>query len=165
MALSGFTRDRLLSNLMATSPLFRPFSRPQQRDLLRRFTAHDVAPGTAIIRQGDEGRGLFVVLSGEVEVASEAGATGAAPTPLATLRAGEVFGEMSLIRGGPTSATVTAASPATVLFLGREYVDRIVAGVPEIKKYLEALTEDRELDTQLALAPDDDGDEDVIILI
>lgn len=164
VALSGFTRDRLLSNLLATSPLFRPFSRPQQRDLLRRFTAHDVAPGTAIIREGDEGRGLFVVLSGEVEVASGGGAGGAAPTPLATLRAGEVFGEMSLIRGGPTSATVTAASPATVLFLAREYVERIVAGVPEIKKYLEALTEDRELDTQLALAPGD-GEDDVIILI
>lgn len=162
-ALSGFTRDRLLSNMMATSPLFRPFSRTQQRDLLRRFTAHDVAPGTAIIRQGDEGRGLFVVLSGEVEVAATGG--GGDATPLATLRAGELFGEMSLIRGGATSATVQAASPATVLFLAKDYVDRIVAGVPEIKKYLEALTEDRELDTQLALQNDDDGSDDVIIMI
>src|SRR4029079_3347200 len=37
-ALHGFTRERLLGNLMATSPLFRPFPRLQQRDLLRRFT-------------------------------------------------------------------------------------------------------------------------------
>jgi CRP-like cAMP-binding protein len=150
--------------MMAQSPLFRPFSRTQQRDLLRRFTAHDVSPGTAIIRQGDEGRGLFVVLSGEVEVAATGGGGGDA-MPLATLRAGDVFGEMSLIRGGATSATVQAASPATVLFLARDYVDRIVAGVPEIKKYLEALTEDRELDTQLALQNDDDGSDDVIIMI
>jgi len=162
-ALTAFTRDRLLSNLMATSPLFRPFSRAQQRDLLRRFTAHDVAPGTAIIRQGDEGRGLFVVLSGEVDVVS-AGPDGA-PTPLATLRAGDVFGEMSLVRGGPTSATVTAASPSTVLFLAREYVERIVAAVPEIRSYLQALTEDRELDTQLALQEPEEGEDDVIILI
>src|SRR6185503_10319732 len=144
-ALSEFTRDRLLSNLMATNPLFRPFSRTQQRDLLRRFTAHDVAPGTPIIRQGDEGRGLFVVLSGEVEVAAS-GDGALEATPLATLRAGDVFGEMSLMRGGPTSATVQAASPATVLFLAKDYVDRIVAGVPEVKKYLEALAEDRALD-------------------
>ncbi|MBS1123683.1 MAG: cAMP-binding protein, partial [Deltaproteobacteria bacterium] len=48
-ALHGFTRERLLGNLMATSPLFRPFNRMQQRDLLRRFTSHDVAPGTVII--------------------------------------------------------------------------------------------------------------------
>jgi CRP-like cAMP-binding protein len=162
-ALSQFTRERLLSNLMVTSPLFRPFSRTQQRDLLRRFTAHDVAPGTAIIHQGDEGRGLFVVLAGEVEVASTA--PDGSPTPLATLRAGDIFGEMSLVRGGPTSATVTAASPTTVLFLARDYVDRIVAAVPEIRKYLETLTETRELDTQLAMQPGDLGEDDVIILI
>jgi CRP-like cAMP-binding protein len=162
-ALSQFTRERLLSNLMVTSPLFRPFSRTQQRDLLRRFTAHDVATGTAIIREGDEGRGLFVVLSGEVEVSST-GPDGT-PTPLAALRAGELFGEMSLIRGGPTTATVTAASATTVLFLARDYVERIVAAVPEIRRYLETLTETRELDTQLAMQPDDLGADDVIILI
>jgi CRP-like cAMP-binding protein len=161
-ALSQFTRERLLSNFMVTSPLFRPFSRVQQRDLLRRFTAHDVAPGTAIIRQGDEGRGLFVVLAGEVEVSST-GPDGA-PTPLATLRAGDVFGEMSLIRGGPTSANVTAASPTTVLFLARDYVDRIVAAVPEIRSYLETLTETRELDTLVAMQPGDSAD-DVLILL
>lgn len=163
-ALSSFTRDRLLSNMMATNPLFKPFSRSQQRDLLRRFTAHDVAPGTSIIRQGDDGHGLFVVLSGEVEVSSST--DGAPSTPLATLRAGDVFGEMALVRGGPTSATVTAATPATVLFLAREYVDRMVANIPEIRKYLEALTEDRELDTQLAMQPADElGDDDIIIMI
>lgn len=161
-ALSHFTRERLLSNLMVTSPLFRPFSRTQQRDLLRRFTAHDVATGTAIIRQGDEGRGLFVVLAGEVDVSSTDPSGDA--TPLATLRAGDVFGEMSLVRGGPTSATVTAASATTVLYLARDYVERIVAAVPEIRNYLQTLTETRELDTQLALQPGE-GDEDVIILI
>jgi CRP-like cAMP-binding protein len=162
-ALSQFTRERLLSNLMVTSPLFRPFSRTQQRDLLRRFTAHDVAPGTAIIRQGDEGRGLFVVLAGEVEVSSLG--TDGTPTPLATLRAGDIFGEMSLIRGGPTSATVTAASPTTVLYLARDYVERIVAAVPEIRNYLQTLTETRELDTQIAMQPEAPGEDDVIILI
>src|SRR5436190_1617650 len=34
-ALHGFTRERLLGNLMATSPLFRPFQRMQQRELVR----------------------------------------------------------------------------------------------------------------------------------
>ena len=72
---------------------------------------------------------------------------------------------MSLIRGGATSATVKAASPATVLFLGVEYVERIVVAVPEIRKYLEALTEDRELDQQLAMQSDGAGEDDVIIMI
>jgi len=157
-ALHAFTRDRLLQNLLATSPLFRPFDRQQQRDLLRRFTSHDVAPDTPIIHAGEEGRGLFVVLTGELSVVAADG------TPLGTLRTGDVFGEMSLLRGGATTATVTAARQSTVLFLAREYVARLVANFPEIKRYLEALAEDREIDNQLSLGSIGD-DEDVSVLI
>lgn len=160
-ALHGFTRERLLGNLMATSALFKPFNRMQQRDLLRRFTSHDVAPGTVVIQEGEEGRGLFVVLSGELDV-SRGAAEGA--TPLGTLKTGDVFGEMSILRNARTTATVVATRPATVLFLAREYVTRIVAGVPEIKSYLEALAEDREIDNQLLLGEDETpADERILI--
>ena len=120
----------------------------QQRDLLRRFTSHDVAPGTVVINEGEEGRGLFVVLSGELDVSRRA--RDGSAVPLGGLKTGDVFGEMSILRNARTAATVVAQRPATVLFLAREYVDRMVAGVPEIKSYLEALAEDREIDNQLA---------------
>lgn len=161
-ALHNFTRERLLSNLMARSPLFRPFNKSQQRDLLRRFTEHDVVAGTDIIHENDEGRGLFVVLSGELEVFKSDG------TDLATLRTGDVFGEMALIRGGVTSAAVRAVTPSTVLFLGREIVQRMVEGVPQIREYLESLTSDRELDNQLTLGesgPEEEDDGSIIIMI
>jgi CRP-like cAMP-binding protein len=161
-ALHGFTRERLLGNLMATSPLFRPFSRMQQRDLLRRFTSHDVSPGTVVINEGEEGRGLFVVLAGDMDV-SRRTADGSS-VPLGTLKTGDVFGEMSIIRNARTTATVTAQRNATVLFLARESVSRIVAGVPEIKSYLEALAEDRDIDNQLLLGEDETpADERILI--
>ncbi len=161
-ALHGFTRERLLANLMATSPLFRPFNRMQQRDLLRRFTSHDVAPGTVVIRQDEEGRGLFVVLSGELEVARRT--HDGEGVPLGALRTGDVFGEMALVHSSKTMATVLATRQATVLFLAREYVSKIVAAVPEIKSYLEALAEDREIDNQLALGEDETpADERILI--
>jgi CRP-like cAMP-binding protein len=151
-ALHGFTRERLLGNLMATSPLFRPFNRMQQRDLLKRFTSHDVAPGTVIINEAEEGRGLFVVLSGELGVSRRA--ADGSQLALGALKTGDVFGEMSQVRNGPTAATVVAERPSTVLFLAREYVTRILAAVPEIKNYLESLAEDREIDNQLVLGED-----------
>jgi CRP-like cAMP-binding protein len=160
-ALHGFTRERLLANLMATSPLFKPFTRAQQRDLLRRFTSHDVAGGTVIINEGEEGRGLFVVLTGELEVARRAGA---GPVPLGTLRAGEVFGEMALLRGGATTATVSAARPSTVLYLAREYVARLVAAAPEIRSYLEALADDRDVDNRLAVGDLEIGEDERILI-
>jgi CRP-like cAMP-binding protein len=161
-ALHGFTRERLLGNLMATSPLFKPFNRMQQRDLLRRFTSHDVALGTVVIHEGEEGRGLFVVLSGELEVTRRAGGDA---VPLGMLKTGDVFGEMSLVRDArATIATVIAQRPSTVLFLAREYVARIVAAVPEIRKYLEALAEEREIDNQLVLGEDEaPADERILI--
>ncbi|HEY1548923.1 MAG TPA: cyclic nucleotide-binding domain-containing protein, partial [Kofleriaceae bacterium] len=140
-ALHGFTRERLLGNLMATSALFKPFNRMQQRDLLRRFTSHDVASGTVVIAEGEEGRGLFVVLSGELDVGRRAG-DGTSVT-LGQLKIGDVFGEMSLLRNARTTASVVATRASTVLFLAAEFVARMVAGVPEIKSYLEALAEDR----------------------
>ena len=161
-ALHGFTRERLLGNLMATSPLFKPFNRMQQRDLLRRFTSHDVASGTVVINEGEEGRGLFVVLAGELDVSrrSSDGST----VPLGTLKTGDVFGEMALLRNARTAATVVASRPATVLFLAREYIAKIVTAVPEIRSYLEALAEEREIDNQLVMGEDDiPADERVLI--
>lgn len=138
--LHRFTRERLLKNLLANSPLFRPFSQQQRIDLARRFTGHEIASGAAIIREGDPGRGLYVVLAGEVEVLK---GEGPVATRLATLGAGDLFGEISLVRGTPTTATVRAVGPTTVLFLGRDYFERLIVALPEIRAFFEELTEER----------------------
>ncbi|MEO8702405.1 MAG: cyclic nucleotide-binding domain-containing protein [Kofleriaceae bacterium] len=161
-ALHGFTRERLLGNLMATSPLFKPFNRMQQRDLLRRFTSHDVAPGTVVINEGEEGRGLFVVLSGELDVSRRT--SDGSVVPLSTLKTGDVFGEMALLRNARTTATIVAQRPATVLFIAREYVARIVGAVPEIKSYLEALAEDRDIDNQLVMGEDETSPDERVLI-
>jgi len=168
-ALDRFARERLLKNLLATSPLFRPFNRQQQMDLIRRFDGHEVDAGTEIIREGGPGLGLFVVLAGEVEVtkASQPGSAGGAPAAevsLARLRAGEVFGEMSLINNQPTSASVRAARRSTILFLARDYFQRLIQALPEIRRYFEELTTRRGMESQLVLgaaeqAPDEGGHE------
>jgi CRP-like cAMP-binding protein len=154
-ALDRFARERLLKNLFSTSPLFRPFNRQQQMDLIRRFDGHEVAAGTEIIREGGQGLGLFVVLAGEVEVTKRQAAAGdgavETEVPLARLRAGDVFGEMSLINNQPTSASVRATTRSTILFLGREYFQRLIQALPEIRRYFEQLTERRGLESQLAL--------------
>jgi CRP-like cAMP-binding protein len=149
-ALDRFARERLLKNLLATSPLFRPFNRQQQMDLIRRFDGHEVAPGTVIIREGDAGQGLFVVLAGEVEV-SKAQEDGVGDVALARLRAGDVFGEMSLLNNQPTTATVRAARPSTILFLAREYFQRLVQALPAIRDYFEELSANRHLENRQVL--------------
>ena len=68
---------------------------------------------------------------------------------MARLHAGDVFGEMSLVTEHPISATVRAATPTTVLFLGREYVQRLAEAVPEIEAYFEKLALSRARDNTL----------------
>jgi len=163
-ALDKFTRERLLNNLLATAALFRPLDRKQRLDLMRRFTAHDVAPGTPIIEEGQPGQGLYVVLNGEMDVSK---VDGDEKVLLATLKPGEVFGEISLLNDQPTTATVSAATNATVMFLAREYFQRLIAAVDAIREYVEELGEERLMDTRILLASDDSEeltDDDFIMI-
>ncbi|MGE0787732.1 MAG: cyclic nucleotide-binding domain-containing protein [Sandaracinaceae bacterium] len=163
LALDKFTRERLLNNLLSSAPLFRPLDRKQRFDLIRRFTAHDVASGVTILDEGVPGRGLFVLLSGECDVVKR---DGDSKVLLATLSPGDVFGEISLVNDEPTSAAVIAAAQSTVLFLGKDVFERLAQAVPEIDEYVRTLGEERQLDTRLLLdAPDDlELDEDRILI-
>ena len=155
-ALSKFTSERLLSNLLATAPLFRPLDRDQRHDLLKRFSRHDVEPGSHIIQEGQAGQGLFAILGGQVEVwKDDAGEK----VSLATLGPGEVFGEISLIHDEPTTATVTATTRATVLFLQREIFQRLLEAFAEIRDYVENLGEERLMDTAITMSTEDLDDE------
>jgi len=153
-ALDRFTRDRMVQNVLRSSPIFRPLDDAQRMDLFKRFTTHHLPAGAEVVTQGAPGAGLFLVLSGVVTVERQ-GADGGPTVALARLGAGELFGELSLLRNEPASATVRTATPAALLFLARAYVDRLVAAVPAIAAYVEGLAEQRLLDTEEALAADE----------
>jgi CRP-like cAMP-binding protein len=139
--LDKFARERLLKNLLATSPLFKPFDHTQQMELLKRFEGHDLEPGTVVIREGEPGQGLFVILLGEVEILRHD--TSGRERTVAKLGAGEVFGEMSLLGDRPTSATVRTLSRTTIMFLGRDYFRRLVQALPPLRQYFEELSKTR----------------------
>ena len=78
---------------------------------------------------------------------------------LATLKPGDVFGEISLIEDSPATATVTAARAGTVLFLARDVFARLVEAFPEIREYVSQLGEERLMDTRLLLEAGADEEE------
>lgn len=150
-SLERFMRQRLLDHLLRTHPLFAPFDPAQRLQLASRFEVVPFAAGQAVIIEGEEGRGLWVLLSGNVRVFRDPG-PGQSPLELAALGPGEVFGEMSLLDGALTNASVVATTACTLLFLARDIFHRLVSGVPELREYFEGLAEQRRMDTNLTLS-------------
>lgn len=84
----------------------------------------------AIIEEGEEGEGLFVILSGRVKVVK--GLAGGGERVLATLGSTEFFGEMALLDGYPRSASVIALEDTRCLILSRWDLFILLRRDPEI---------------------------------
>jgi CRP-like cAMP-binding protein len=159
-ALKDFTHERFLANLTATSPIFKPFPRSIRSEIVRKFKDFPVDPGDELIAEGEEGQGLFLVLKGNVEV-SKKGPDG--KVVLATLKEGDVFGEISLLQETPTTATCTAVTRGELLFLPKKDFASTLARHPELRDELSKITSERLRQTKelletapLELIEDDD---------
>jgi signal transduction histidine kinase len=89
----------------------------------------DLAPGAILIREGEAGDALFVVLAGELAVSKRSGTT---DVPLAVVGPGEVQGELAVLEGRPRTATVRAVGPATLLRLRRDALLDVLGRQPEL---------------------------------
>jgi len=98
-------------------------------------------PGESIIRQGQRGDSLFVVVEGEARVllSDHQGTV----RSIATLTRGSVAGEMSLITQEPATADVVAATELRVLVLSAVHFDALAAKNPELTIVLTNLVADR----------------------
>lgn len=84
--------------------------------------------GDLVIRAGDRGNEMFVMLSGEAEVL----AADDDSRVVAELRAGDVFGEIGYLSEVKRSASVIAKSDVEVLVLTQDYLKRVMSTAPEI---------------------------------
>jgi CRP/FNR family transcriptional regulator, cyclic AMP receptor protein len=103
------THDRRVE-LLAGCPLFKGIDDEGLAALAERATQVDFPAGHVIARQGEIGTGFFVVIEGQVRVVRDG-------KPVATLGAGEFFGELSVLDRMPRNAMVAAEVPTTCLAL------------------------------------------------
>ena len=106
MALS--TQDKAAA--LAGVPLFAGISADSMERLAAVTGEQEFAPGQFIVRQGQVGTGLYVILSGSVKVLRGG-------DELIRLGKGEFFGELSVIDQKPRNASIEAAEPTEVLAL------------------------------------------------
>ena len=86
-------------------------------------------PGEAIVRRGERGDEMYVIIDGMTEVLA---GDGSGRQRINQLRRGDVFGEMGLVRHAERTADVVAAGAVDVLALDERFLRRIQNRYPRI---------------------------------
>lgn len=110
------------------SPLLENFNLPEVRLLAHFMQVYRAAPGVEIIREGDPGDFMMLMIEGRIEVFKQDRWN--APRMIAVLEAGSTLGEMSMVDGEPRFATCVAAEATLVAVLTRESLARIILEQP-----------------------------------
>ena len=98
---------------LAHVPLFSELSRRELKHLARVAIQREFPAGTTIVKQGEMGVGLYLLISGRAVVWQSL--PSGADRQLALLGGGELFGEMALLDTAPRSASVAAQEDTTAL--------------------------------------------------
>jgi len=109
--------------------IFEECSQRQLRSIARIARVFDAPAGTMLTRADEPGDEFFLILDGtaSVDVAAET---------RVPLRPGAFFGEMSLLDGGPRSATIVAETPVRLLVISRRNFSVLLQDVPGLTQSL-----------------------------
>jgi CRP/FNR family transcriptional regulator, cyclic AMP receptor protein len=116
---------RQTATALAGVPLFADFSRRQLGRLSTDTDELTFGAGEAVVREGDLGETLFVVLEGEAKVVRGGKKVG-------TVLPGDFFGELSAIDAQPRSASVVAVTRLRVLRLFRRHLLALMKDEPQV---------------------------------
>lgn len=93
----------------------------------------DLKAGRVLMRQGERGDQMFVIIDGSADVERDG-------TVVAQRGAGAILGEIALVDDGPRTATVTLTSDARLLVVGHRDFHSLMNEFPEVRlRILETL--------------------------
>jgi CPA1 family monovalent cation:H+ antiporter len=137
------TPEELLGNV----PFLRGLPVEEFQVLAARLRPQTAIAQEVIFHEGDAGDALFLIARGLVRISRREGNES---RHLATLMAGNFFGEAALLDHRPRNATVTAVSPCSFYKLRRKDLELLIDVYPNIRRALEQENERRKQSTILA---------------
>ena len=135
-------KERVLDNLLALSPLTAILPPEDRRKLIEKFELKEAEPGETVVKEGDPGDSMFLIKSGKVEVTTIDPKDKRRLT-LARLGSGDFFGEVSLLKNKPRTATITALTPSELMILKRASFETLSQNHPEMMALIEQTIEKR----------------------
>ena len=137
-----------LDELIGKVPIFSTVS-PDEYPLIKKYLRPRTVPrGTDIIREGQAGDSMFLIARGIAHVFRKDDSKGdhkekGESRQVATMYAGDFFGESAMLHQTPRNATAIAATPCSLYELRRVNLDRICENHPELRKMVEAIDAER----------------------
>jgi CRP-like cAMP-binding protein len=120
-------------DILANVPLFSELSKRHLKRVAELMEQERYHEGANVVHEGEEGDSMYVLVEGQADVV-RGGRT------VDRLLPGDFFGEISLLDGGPRTASIVADTPITVFAIRRGPFNRMLAQEPEIAgKILTAL--------------------------
>ena len=113
------------TDLIKGVPLFSAASKQELAEIASLADEIDLPEGKVLIREGDSGREFFVLIEGTADVER-------AGKKVASIGAGDFFGEISLITKLPRTASVTTVSPLRALVITDRAFRQLLDHSPEI---------------------------------
>jgi len=138
-------RDAKTDRLQAI-PMFQACSQRQLTALARIAEVVEVPAGKVLARAGEAGQEFFLIMDGTAHVE-------VTPKKQVQLGPGAFFGEMSLIDGGPRSATVVAETPLRLLVINRRNFSTLLTEIPDLTLNLLEVLSKRVRQAERAVAP------------
>ena len=134
-------RDSHLDKL-ADVPLFSALSRKDLQRIAKASDEVDVKAGRVLVDQGKTGHEFFLILDGSASVRRN-------NRKVATLKAGQYFGELSLLSREPRDASVVADTDMKLLILGQREFTGLLDSVPGLASKILAIMARRLRETDL----------------
>src|SRR6266481_3579700 len=131
--------------ILRSEALFECLSDDQISDLVQQSHVSHFGRGERVIREGAEGDSMFVLLRGAAEVSISKNGTS---IPVATLKAPDCFGEMSLLTGEHRTATVRAQTDCQVMEIGKPVMAELLRASPDCLERLSELLAKRKMETE-----------------
>lgn len=119
---------------ISSIPFFKDLSTAELLTILRIAKSRTFEQDENLFSQGDKSDGLYILLSGKLQIYIFSGFPGGMPKILAELSPGQYVGEMGLLDGQPRSASVKALCPSEVMFIPSDTFAMMLDSQPHIAR-------------------------------
>ena len=119
-----------VADLLRKTPLFKDLSEAEIELLAQSTRIQSYKPGQTIVREGHVGAAFFILVSGSVEVIKHKADSG--EEVVATLGAGEFFGEFAMLRHVSRWASVRALEETVCLAIWRTDFESYIEQFPVV---------------------------------